>query len=79
MRVFSGILIRVAVTALPALAVPAEREPALVFRRLIRPTIPREICLITRRGRSLSPAAQGLRDMIVEQIPGTWPGARPLD
>ncbi len=67
------------VTALPSLAVPADPEPALVFRRLIRPAITREICLITRQGRSLSPAAQGLRDMIVEQFPGSWPAKGSLD
>ena len=61
------------VTALPALAVPVQASPPVVFRRLTRPVIRREICLITRRGRSLSPAAQGLRDMIVESFPSRFP------
>ncbi len=63
------------VTALPALAVPAARERRFVFRRLNRPAVKREICLITHQGRSLSPAAQGLRDLIVEQFPTRWPEA----
>ena len=61
------------VTALPALAVPVQASPKVVFRRLTRPVIRREICLITRRGRSLSPAAQGLRDMVVESFPARFP------
>ncbi len=67
------------ITVLPALAVPVQHAPKLVFRHLTRPVVQREICLITRRGRSLSPAAQGLRDMIVESFPGRWPAEPPIN
>lgn len=60
------------ITALPALAVPVAQPGTFVFRPLVRPKIEREICLITRQGRSLSPAAQSLRDMIVEHFPPRW-------
>lgn len=56
------------VTALPALAMPRSGEHRLVFRKLIRPVVHRELSLITRRGRSLSPAAQALRDLVVEGL-----------
>ena len=66
------------ITALPELAVPSETASRIVFRRLTRPSVQREICLITRRGRSLSPAAQGLRDLIVANFPraSSRPAAR---
>jgi DNA-binding transcriptional LysR family regulator len=32
------------------------------------PALFRDLCLITRRGRSLSPAAQSLRDLIVTRL-----------
>lgn len=60
------------ITALPALAMPADGASGLVFRPLQRPALRREIGLITRKGRSLSPAAQRLHDLIVETLPETW-------
>lgn len=55
-------------TALPQLAVPISRPKKLVARRLVEPVIEREIGLITRRGRSLSPAASRMRDMLLDRL-----------
>ena len=55
-------------TALPQLAVPMARPKKLVARRLVEPVIEREIGLITRRGRSLSPAASRMRDMLLDRL-----------
>jgi len=62
------------ITALPALAMPAGSESGLIYRPLQRPAVRREIGLITRKGRSLSPAAQHLHDLIVNTLPGVWAG-----
>ncbi len=60
------------ITALPALAVSAALDRGLVFRNLTMPAIEREICLVTRKGRSLSPAASTLRDLILDTFPRRW-------
>jgi DNA-binding transcriptional LysR family regulator len=57
------------ITALPRLAVPRSGTVALVSRPLSDPVVEREICLITRRGRSLSPAAESMRELVLENIP----------
>lgn len=54
----------IGITALPRLAVPRTPRVDCVFRPLVKPAITREICVITRRGRSLSPAAQALTEML---------------
>jgi len=56
------------ISALPELAMPNHHPNDLVFRPLIEPELAREICLITRQGRSLTPAAQSMREMIVERL-----------
>ena len=56
------------ITALPALAVPQAQPSKLVFRPLKVPVLERDICAITRRGRSLSPAAQSLFDLTLRDI-----------
>lgn len=40
----------------------------LVFRRMARPTVSREICLITRRGRALSGAAQTVMAHVLRRL-----------
>ena len=57
------------ITALPALAMPRSLGQALVFRPLTRPVLHREICVIRRSGRSLSPPAQTMFDLIVQELP----------
>lgn len=59
------------ITALPALAVPRRRELRLVFRPLTNPVLHRDLCAITRRGRSLSPAAESLYELAAEEISAT--------
>jgi DNA-binding transcriptional LysR family regulator len=56
------------VTVLPELALPADPAGHLTARPLEGPALFRDLCLITRRGRSLSPAAQSLRDLIVTRL-----------
>jgi len=56
------------ISALPRLAVPNHHASDLVYRPLTGPELTREICLITRQGRSLSPAAQSMRDMVLEKL-----------
>lgn len=52
------------ISVLPALASKMSPLDQLVFRELKEPRIEREICLVTPRGRTLSPAAQTMVDMI---------------
>ena len=40
----------------------------LAFRELAEPTLEREICVITRRARVLSPAAESMLGMIAQQL-----------
>ncbi len=50
-----------AVSALPALAVPRIVDPPLKFIKLSKPTVWRQICVITRRNGQLSSSAELLR------------------
>lgn len=52
------------ISVLPALAAHLEPFDRLAFRELAEPRLEREICLVTRRSRSLSPAAQSMLGMI---------------
>ncbi len=71
-------------SVLPAMALKGRDFPELVFRELHDPPLSREICLITRRLRSLSPSAQRLLDILLADIrvqalpPGVSLVARPL-
>lgn len=55
-------------SVLPAMALKGRAPPELVFRELHDPPLARQICLITRRLRSLSPSAQRLLDMLLADI-----------
>ena len=55
-------------SVLPAMALKGRDLPELVFRELHDPPLTREICLITRRLRSLSPSAQRLLDILLDGI-----------
>ncbi len=46
------------ITALPRLTLPLTAAPGLVWRPLVQPTIRRHLGVVTRAGRSLSPAAE---------------------
>lgn len=56
------------VTVLPLMSVPPERGGKYRVTLLKEPGITREICLITLKGKSLSPAARVCADMIVYQL-----------
>ena len=64
------------VAALPELAAAVASDAGLVKRRLTEPDMPRPIGLVTRRGRSLSPASAAmvafLREEMMRWVP-EWP------
>jgi DNA-binding transcriptional LysR family regulator len=49
---------------IPALAANAGETPALTYHELCEPALTREICVITRRLRSVSPSAKRLLDIL---------------
>lgn len=55
-------------SVLPALAANVGEFTDLRFRQLTKPVLSREICLITRRLRSLSPSSQRLLDVLMDTI-----------
>lgn len=52
------------VAAVPALSMPRKGHAALVSVRIVEPEVTRTVGLIKRRGRSLSPAAEHLYDLL---------------
>ena len=54
------------VAAVPSLAMPGKDHPTLVSVPLVEPVVTRQVGLIRRKGRSLSPAAQQLYDFFAE-------------
>jgi DNA-binding transcriptional LysR family regulator len=52
------------VAAVPRLSMPRKGHPALVSVPIVEPEVTRTVGLIKRRGRSLSPAAEHLYDML---------------
>ena len=52
------------VAAVPRLSMPRKGHPALVSIPIVEPEVTRTVGLIKRRGRSLSPAAEHLYDML---------------
>ena len=60
------------VAAVPSLAMPGKGHPLLVAVPLVEPVVTRQVGLIRRRGRALTPAAQQLYDFFVDmKKPGT--------
>jgi DNA-binding transcriptional LysR family regulator len=57
------------IAAVPSLAMPARDHPLLVSVPLTDPVVTRRVGLIRRRGRSLSPAARQLYDLLLEMRP----------
>lgn len=56
------------VSVLPASILAHASYPDVVARRLTRPTVERNIAVVSVRGRSLSPAAQAFSDLLVEHF-----------
>ena len=56
------------VAALPELAAAVAPQAGLVQRRLVDPDMPRPIGLVTRRGRSLSPASAVMVTLLREEV-----------
>jgi len=57
------------VSAMPSLAMPSADHPTLVSVPLVEPVVDRTLGLVTRRGASLSPAAEKFVAMLLEQWP----------
>ncbi|MCV6587759.1 MAG: LysR substrate-binding domain-containing protein [Marinobacterium sp.] len=65
----------IGIAVLPALAATTASVASLNFRPLAEPVIEREINIITRKGRSLSPVAARLMDNLIQYIAQrNWPG-----
>lgn len=58
----------IGISVLPALASSTESFKALCFIPLVEPEMLREICLVSRKGRSLSPAAATLLSQVGEHL-----------
>jgi DNA-binding transcriptional LysR family regulator len=56
------------VAALPELAAAVAPQAGLMQRRLVDPDMPRPIGLVTRRGRSLSPAGAAMVELLREEV-----------
>lgn len=56
------------VTAVPRLAVAQRPDLDLAFRPLIEPEVSRHIGIVKIRGRTLSPAAEALQEMVAEEL-----------
>ena len=56
------------VSVLPASLLAHASYPHLVARRLTRPTVARNIAVVTKRGRMLSPASQAFADLLVREF-----------
>jgi len=70
MALLSGIVKeKLAISALPLLAVPSHMQNTMVLRKLISPSIERELCLITRRQATMSESAAMVRDMLLKEMP----------
>lgn len=70
------------VGVIPVMAMQALGEGALVYRPLVEPELSRTIVVVERRGATLSPAAETLKALLIEEFE-TWaardrgaPGAR---
>lgn len=66
------------VCALPELAAAVAPQPGVVRRRLVAPDMSRPIGLVTRRYRSLSPAATALVGLLREEMARLAPGLAPV-
>lgn len=62
------------VAALPELAAAVAPQSGLVQRRLVDPDLRRPIGLVTRRGRSLSPASAAMVDFLRQEMARLAPG-----
>lgn len=60
------------ISIVPEVCVPGTGSAGLVVKPLSAPSIERDIGLLTRRGRSLSPAAARFRQEILKQAPQHW-------
>ncbi len=61
-----------AITALPALAVPHMVDPPLKFTKLRNPTVWRQICLVKRKTGHLSTSAELLRTFLQSTLSKPW-------
>lgn len=67
---FSLVEVGLGVTILPLMSVPQERSPNYQVAHLRAPVIVREICLVTLKGKTLSPAARQCAELIMQSLKG---------
>jgi LysR family transcriptional regulator, carnitine catabolism transcriptional activator len=65
---FSLVAAGLGVTVLPQMSVPPEKSSAYQVAQLRDPEITREICLVTLKGKTLSPAARACADLIAKHL-----------
>lgn len=70
---FSMVAAGLGVTILPAMSVPEGGPQGFQVARLRAPVIIREICIITLKGKTLSPAAARCAELIVQGLKGQMP------
>ncbi len=70
MACLSGIINQnLAISVLPLLAVPKHMHATMVLRKLVSPSVERELCVITRHQSKLSEPAAMVRDMLLNEVP----------
>ena len=57
-----------AVAILPKIMIPAPVDQNLQSLPIVEPELRRTLCLITRKGNSLSPAAQEMYELIIKRL-----------
>lgn len=67
------------VSVLPTSMLAHTRYPDLVARRLVRPVVLRDIAVVSRQGRSLSPAARAFVDLLGREFTRGAPPSSPAD
>jgi DNA-binding transcriptional LysR family regulator len=71
---FSMVEAGLGVTILPLMSVPEGKDRKFKVARLRAPVITREVCLVTLKGKTLSPAAARCADLVVESLRGQMRG-----
>lgn len=62
----------IGISVLPEASLPTIRHGRIVARKLDRPVVERDIGLVRIAGRTLSPAANSFRELLVEELPRVW-------
>jgi DNA-binding transcriptional LysR family regulator len=58
------------ISILPRMALPADHHPILTFKPLVSPVLHRSLGFVRRKDRSLSPAAEAVKGVLLETLKG---------